>query len=139
MKSLARNILAIISGLLLGSLVNSLLVALGPLLIPVPAGLDTASMEGLQRSIHLLPAASFVFPWLAHAVGTVCGAFVAARLAVGRGLWPALSIGAFFLAGGIAMVLFVGGPAWFTALDLGLAYIPMALLGHHFAATKPSN
>ena len=39
-----------------------------------------------------------------------------------------------FLYGGISMVTQVPGPMWFTVLDLGIAYIPMAWL-----ATKMSS
>lgn len=39
-----------------------------------------------------------------------------------------------FLYGGISMVSQVPSPMWFTVLDLGLAYIPMAWL-----ATKMSS
>jgi hypothetical protein len=48
-------------------------------------------------------------------------------------------IGLFFLSGGLAMVFLTGGPGWFLALDLALAYIPMAWLGHSLGRRKASN
>jgi hypothetical protein len=42
----------------------------------------------------------------------------------------------FFLLGGIAMILNCGGPAWFIATDLLLAYLPMAYLGGFLAGRK---
>mgnify|MGYP006966874986 CR=1 FL=1 len=41
----------------------------------------------------------------------------------------AMTIGVFFLLGGVTMVSMVGGPLWFNACDLLLAYIPMGFLG----------
>jgi hypothetical protein len=38
-------------------------------------------------------------------------------------------IGALFLAGGIAAAFMIPAPAWFIALDLLVAYLPMAWLG----------
>lgn len=38
-------------------------------------------------------------------------------------------VGVFFLAGGIANIYMLGGPLYFTIIDLVLAYIPMAWLG----------
>ena len=48
----------------------------------------------------------------------------------------ALGIGAFFLFGGISMVVMCGGPVWFILCDLLLAYIPMAYLGGNLADRK---
>jgi hypothetical protein len=41
----------------------------------------------------------------------------------------ALIIGLFFFSGGLIMIYQVGGPLWFKALDLIVAYLPMAWLG----------
>ena len=38
-------------------------------------------------------------------------------------------IGWLFLIGGIVAVRMLGGPLWFIAADLALAYLPMAYLG----------
>jgi hypothetical protein len=69
LKPRHQNILATVTGLVLGAILNSLLIELGPRLIPVPAGLDMSSMEGIRRSMPQLPAANFLFPWLAARAG----------------------------------------------------------------------
>jgi hypothetical protein len=48
----------------------------------------------------------------------------------------AIFIGVLFLAGGITMVVMVGGPLWFILTDLLLAYIPMGILGGMLACRK---
>jgi hypothetical protein len=76
-------------------------------------------------------AEHFVFPFLAHAIGTLVGAYFVSRMNVNRALLNAMAIGFAFLAGGVMMVLTLPGtPWWFVATDLVLAYLPMAYLGY---------
>jgi hypothetical protein len=84
----------------------------------------------------LLKPRNFIFPFLAHALGTLAGAAVAARIAASHPMTFAIFIGVLFLAGGITMVVMVGGPLWFILTDLLLAYIPMGILGGMLASRK---
>ena len=126
MKNMTRNISAVLLGLIVGTMVNMGLVTVGPSIIPLPAGADVSSMEGLQQSMQLFTPKNFLFPFLAHALGTLVGAFAAAKLAVSHHNRCALTIGLLFLLGGITMVYQVGGPMWFILADLIVAYLPMA-------------
>jgi len=134
LPKLLRAVLAVVLGFVAGSAVNMGLITLSPLIIPPPPGADVTTMEGLRSSLHLFEPRHFVFPFLAHAVGTFVGAFVAAALAPGRSATPAYVVGGLFLLGGIANVLMLPAPAWFSALDLLLAYLPAAWLGNTLAA-----
>ena len=136
MNPIVRNILAAVLGLVVGSVVNMALVLIGPLLIPLPEGADLSTPEGLRASMALLTPVNFVAPFLAHALGTLAGAFVAAKLAVSHHMKFALGIGVAFLIGGIAAVSMIGGPVWFNAADLILAYIPMGLLGGYLGGAR---
>ncbi len=129
MNPIVRNILAASAGVIIGSVVNLTIVNVGMAIIPLPEGTDVSTMEGIKQSMKLFTPLNFIAPFLAHAVGTLAGAFVAAKLAAGHHMKFAIGIGAWFLLGGITMVVMVGGPLWFTAGDLLLAYIPMAFLG----------
>lgn len=124
-----KNILAVIAGIIVGSVVNMGLVMLGPMIIASPMGLDLTTEEGLKLAMPLMEVKHFIFPFLAHALGTLAGAIVAAKIAVTHKMSYAISIGALFLIGGIMMVISVSGPVWFSAVDLILAYIPMGYLG----------
>lgn len=128
MKLILRNVLAFILGMVAGSLVNMALVTVGARFIPAPAGVDVTKTESMSAAIHLFEPKHFVFPFLAHALGTLAGALVA-YLAAGnyRPLF-AFAIGVLFLAGGIAASFMIPAPAWFIALDLLGAYLPMAWL-----------
>lgn len=139
MKSIALNIIAIIGGLILGGAVNMGLITLGAELVPPPAGADVSSMEKLEEAMQLFEPIHFLFPFLAHALGTLAGAIFAAKVAATHKFKIALIIGVAFLAGGISMVLSLPSPIWFDALDLIGAYLPMAYLGHKLVTKNVPN
>jgi hypothetical protein len=128
-----RVVLAVIVGLVIGSLVNMALVMLSGKVIPPPAGADVTTIEGLTASMHLFEPRHFVFPFLAHALGTLVGALVAGLLAPRRSKAPAWVVGGLFLLAGIANAILLPAPAWFIAVDLVLAYLPAAWLGQALA------
>jgi hypothetical protein len=134
MHSALRNILAVVAGLAIGSVVNMGLITVSGHAIPPPPGADVTTTEGLKAAMHLFEPKHFLFPFLAHALGTLVGAAVAALIAANHKFGLAMAIGAIFLAGGLSMVLMLPSPIWFDALDLGAAYLPMAWLGWKLAA-----
>ncbi|HEY7840875.1 MAG TPA: hypothetical protein VIC61_04845, partial [Gammaproteobacteria bacterium] len=104
------------------------LITVGPSIIPPPAGVDMNSAESLAAGIHLFEPRHFVFPFLAHALGTYLGALLGFLLSPTRGELMAWLIGALSLAGGIAASMLIPAPAAFIAIDLIFAYLPMAWL-----------
>jgi hypothetical protein len=138
MKTAARNVLAVLAGVVVGSLVNMGLVNAGPLVVPLPEGADVSTMEGLRASMSLFTPVNFIFPFLAHALGTLAGAFVAAKLAASHPAKLAIGIGVLFLGGGIAAARMLGGPLWFIVADLLVAYLPMGYLGGVLAVPSVS-
>lgn len=129
MANLLRNVLAVVAGIVIGGLVNMALITVSPSLVPPPAGVDVNNAESLARGIHLFEPRHFVMPFLAHAVGTFAGALTAFLIAVRYKAPLAYLVGAVFLCGGIAASVMIPAPGWFIALDLVLAYLPMAWLG----------
>ena len=75
----------------------------------------------------------FIMPFLAHALGTLVGAFLVTIFIKERKLFRALLVGFLFFLAGTYMVFVLPSPLWFDALDLGLAYIPMAWIGYKLA------
>ncbi|MBM3907239.1 MAG: hypothetical protein FJ363_04065 [Gemmatimonadetes bacterium] len=133
MPPIARNILAVLCGLVLGSVVNMGLITISGRVIPPPAGVDVTTMEGLKAALPLFEPRHFLFPFLAHALGTLVGALIAAALAASRHATFAFVVGACFLVGGVANVMMLPSPAWFNAVDLVFAYLPMAWVGARIA------
>lgn len=136
MNPTLKNILAVIAGLIFGSFVNMGIVMVSGSIIPPPEGADVTTMEGLKASMHLFRPVNFILPFLAHALGTLAGAFLAATIGASFKMRLAFVVGIFFLAGGIANVLLLPSPVWFTVADLGFGYIPMAFLGGKLALRK---
>ena len=133
MNPILKNILAVIVGVLLGAAVNMGIIMLSGSIIPPPEGVDPSNMESIKANMHLYQPIHFLMPFLAHAIGTLVGAYACARIAASHKMKFALLIGLFFLIGGIQMVVLLPSPTWFSVVDLGLAYIPMAFLGYKLA------
>lgn len=136
MNKILRNILAVIGGWFLGSIVNMGLIMVSGSIIPPPEGVDMTSPEGMTAAMHLLEAKHFVFPFLAHALGSLFGAFIAAKIASNYKKVFALVIGGLFFIGGIIASLLIPAPTWFIVTDLVLSYIPMAWIGWKLAGGK---
>jgi hypothetical protein len=130
MNATLKNILAVVIGLIIGSVVNMGIIMISSSIIEPPSGADVTTMEGLKESIHLFEPKHFLFPFLAHALGTFAGAFLATLISASHKIKMALLIGIFFLIGGITNIIMLPSPTWFTVLDLVAAYIPMAWLGY---------
>lgn len=133
MHSILRNILAVVLGLVVGSAVNMGIIMISGSIIPPPNGADITTMEGLKSTMHLFGPEHYIFPFLAHALGTLVGAFVAAKIAATNKIKFALAIGAFFFLGGAINAYMLPAPTWFLILDLAGAYFPMAYLGKKLA------
>ena len=122
MKTIFKNILVLLGGCVFGSVVNMGLIIAGNQLIPMADGMNP--MDATMWEIKY-----FVFPFLAHAIGTLVGAFIVARYAASYHMILSIFVGVFFLLGGISMVLIMPAPLWFILLDISLAYIPMGWYG----------
>jgi hypothetical protein len=139
MNKIVRNILAVLAGAILGSVINMGIIMISSSIIPPPEGVDTSNMESLKANMHLFQPKHFIMPFLAHAIGTLIGAFIAALIAANHKMTFAIVIGIFFLIGGIMSVFMLPSPIWFIILDLVVAYIPMAWIGGKLTMgfTKP--
>ncbi|TYB77337.1 hypothetical protein ES677_00980 [Bizionia gelidisalsuginis] len=132
MNSTIKNILAIILGWIGGSIINMALIQVGHSIYPIP-NIDINNMNALSKVMPTLGTNYFIFPFLAHALGTFVGAIIAYSMATNNKMKFAYIIGVFFLLGGIMINFMITGPLWFITADLLLAYIPMAWLGGQLA------
>ncbi|GGZ13794.1 hypothetical protein GCM10007049_02010 [Echinicola pacifica] len=139
MGRILRNIIGVLAGLVIGSMVNMGIIMIGPSLIPPPEGVDMTTMEGLKEGMSLLSPRHYIMPFLAHALGTFTGAFLAAMIAVTYRFQWAILIGFIFLAGGITNIYLIPVPVGFAMIDSGLAYIPFAYLGARLALRRTNS
>jgi len=88
-------------------------------------------MEGLKAAVPFLEAKHYLFPFLAHAIGTLISAVLISRFLKSQQFVFSMMAGILFLMAGVAMVIMLPGtPIWFILVDLIVAYIPMAYLGY---------
>jgi len=129
MKLFFRNIGALIIGVIIGSIINIGLIILGGNIFPIPENFD--SMNALNWNIKY-----FLFPFLAHAIGTFSGSFISSIISKKYSKLIAGTVGIYFLSGGIYMVIILPAPVWFISIDLIFSYLPMAFLGWYLVIKK---
>lgn len=138
MKPILKNIIAVILGLLGGSAINMALIQTGHKLFPLE-GIDLKDMDALAKVMPTLEFEYFIFPFLAHALGTLIGAVIAGFIATGHKMKFSLGIGVIFLIGGVLASFMIPAPTWFVVADLVIAYIPMAWVGGKIALKLSRN
>ena len=115
-------------------MLNSAMINVSNQIIPPPAGFDLKTAEGLQAAMQHMGPEHFLFPFLAHALGTLLSALLITRFLKSQQFVFAMMAGILFLLGGVSMVVMLPEtPIWFILVDLIGAYIPMAYLGYKLA------
>ncbi len=133
-----RQVFAIVIGWFGGAIINMLFVQLGHVVFPLE-GIDPSDMEAYADVLPSLEFKYFIFPFLAHAIGTLSGSVIAGLIAVRRKMLFAFITGVLFLLGGIWVNIMLPGPEWFAVVDILLAYLPMAWLGGKLAIALSKN
>lgn len=127
MKPILRNVLAVIIGFIVGNIINYQLFHFGFTVFPIDA--DINDMEVMAKVFPTLSLKHYIFPFLAHALGTFIGAFLVALIANSHKMKLAMGVGVAFLIVGIIAAIVIPTPVWYKIFDLGLGYIPMAWIG----------
>ena len=133
MKGIVLNVLVFVACVIAGGIVNGLIINYSDAIIQAPVGSNLKTEEGLKAAMAIMEPKHFIMPFLAHAIGTLVGAFFVTLFIKDRKLFRALLVGFLFFLGGAWMVIELPSPLWFDAVDLGLAYIPMAWIGYKLA------
>ncbi|MFM6933838.1 MAG: hypothetical protein ACKOXP_00195 [Flavobacteriales bacterium] len=126
-----KRTLIIFVSIFSGAMLNSTIIQLSNKIITPPKGFDLKTLEGLQAAMPQMEPKHFLFPFLAHALGTLLSAVMIARFLRSQQLIFSMMAGILFLMGGVSMVIMLPNtPIWFVLVDLIGAYIPMAYLGY---------
>lgn len=108
-----RNALALLAGYIVGASLNMAIIQLNMhILYPMPPGMNMGDPIQFNTYIATLPTLAFLVVIIAHLTQAFVGGWVAARLAHSYPFRVALTIGAVSLAGGIAAMSRIEGPAW---------------------------
>jgi hypothetical protein len=112
LKAVGRSVLAVLAGLIAGSVLIAAIEGVSSLIYPLPSGLDPNDYDALRRYVDELPVGAFLFVLAAWAVGSFAGGWIAARLAGRAALAHGLIVGVFFLAAGLVNLLMIPHPVW---------------------------
>ena len=136
MNVIVRNVLAVILGIVACFVAKFIIISMSGSIIPPPEGVNMSDLESIKANAQLFQPKHFIMPFLDHSLGSLVGGLVAGFVAANRKITFALVIGALHLLAGIIAAMVIPAPMWFIALDLVVAYIPMAYLGGLIAARK---
>lgn len=140
MSPTLRNWIGVIVGLVACMVVDGTLVDVGTSLIPPPPGVNPGDVESIKANIHRYEFKDFVTPFIAHAVGSFVGAWLAATISATFKRRRAMVVGCIHMAGGIYMCfLLPETPVLFMAADLLLAYLPIAWLTGRAVSPAPDS
>ena len=124
-----KSILAVIAGLFIGGAVNMAFINLSSSVIPLPAGVDNTTMEGLKAGIHLFEPQHFLFPFLAHAMGTLVGAIITGFIIREKNIGLITIVALVNFVGGLMIIIALPGPLWFSIVDLIFSLFSHGLVG----------
>ena len=132
--NILKRTLVIFISLFAGAMLNGAIINISSKVIAPPKGFDLTTAEGLQAAMSHMGPEHFLFPFLAHALGTLLSALLITRFLTSQQFIFSMMAGILFLLGGVSMVIMLPDtPIWFVLLDLIVAYIPMAYFGNRIA------
>jgi hypothetical protein len=133
MNPTVRGVLAVIAGLAAGWIVITCIELLNVfVLFPLPPGTDITDPKALEAAIKNMPPAAMAVVLVGWLLGTLIGAWVAAKIASHSPSRYALIVGGLFLAATVFNLLSIPHPIWMWVAALALL-LPAALLGARLA------
>lgn len=132
-----RTLLAVLAGLAVMMLTVAAMEWLGHAMFPPPAGINLADPDALERIIRILPVGSLAMVAGGWALGSLAGAWVAARVARQFRLSAALAVGAVMTMLVVANFVMVPHPLWMILAGIALP-LPLAWLGWRSATGAAS-
>jgi hypothetical protein len=125
---IGRSILGVVAGAVVAFIGVMVIEAVGMKVYPPPPGLDPNNPESIRAMMKDIPAGALGFVLAGWVVGTLAGAAVAARIATRSPMVPAMIVGVLLLAAGVANLVMIPHPLWFTVASV-VAILPAAYAG----------
>ncbi|WP_344826679.1 hypothetical protein [Chryseobacterium ginsenosidimutans] len=129
-----KRILAVIGGILVGSIGVWLMERLGHSLYPFPAGLKPDDLEGFKKYVENLPFMGKFIVILGYALGALVSGFVATKIAGNGKPAAAIICGVIFTFFTIYNMVMLPTPIWFWIL--GILVWGLVLAGYKLALNK---
>lgn len=135
MQPVLRSVLAVIVGVVAGGVLISRVEMLNSRFYPMPAGLNPNDSTAMASYIRDLPAAAFGGVLAGWAIGTFCGAWIAAQIARRKPIVHGAVIGAVFLILGIVNMVMLPHPIWVWVCSI-IIFIGCGYAGGRLASGK---
>ena len=129
MSNSIRNILAVILAIFAAAIITFSIIVLGHEIVPTPDGMDTNDVESIKSNFHLFELKHFLFPLIAHGLGTLVASYLVARFAKTHKFWFALGIGVVFMLASLSLSLKIAHFNWIGIVEIA-QYIPISFLGY---------
>lgn len=129
-----RKILAVIGGIVAGSLTVAAVEMLGHYLYPLPKGMKTDDMEAMKEYIPNAPFMALFFVIIAYALAALVVGFVSTKIANDGKNKYAIIGGIIFLIITIVNLVMLPTPIWFWVL--GIAVWGLVFVGYQLALNK---
>ncbi|QIY89542.1 hypothetical protein [Chryseobacterium gallinarum] len=126
-----RRILAVVTGLITGSVCITAIENIGHYFYPPPAESMNGDMEALKKYVAEAPFMALFFVILAYAAAAFVSGFTASKIANNGKPVAAIICGIIFLLMSIYMMSIVPTPIWFWIL--GILVWGLVFAGHSFA------
>jgi len=104
-------VLAVLCGLLLGMVLDTVLHRVGDFMFPPPPVLDFADKDQLRELLKTMPVEGYLIRAISWALGTLGGGYCAVRMAK-AGQFPAWIVGILLYAGYLIGMISLPNPLW---------------------------
>ena len=126
-----RRILAVVVGIIVGSICITVVEKIGHYLYPPPAAAAAGDMKALQVYINDAPFMALFFIILAYALAAIVSGFTASKISNNGKSTAAVICGSIFLLMTIYMMVSLPTPMWFWIL--GIFVWGLDFIGHKLA------
>jgi hypothetical protein len=124
---MVRNILAVIAAFIAAAFFVLGVEQISIKLYPMPAGVDTSSIEAMTEYVKTVPATAILLVLIGQCLGSFVGGFVTGIISVAK-FATAFIYGVIALAMAFMTVWMIPHPMWFNVAALVLP-IPLSLIG----------
>lgn len=129
-----KKILAVVAGIIVGSICVWAVETLNHVLYPYPEGMKPGDMEGFKAYIETLPFLGKFMVIIGYALGALVSGFIATKISKDGKPTAALICGVIFLFFTIYNMTVLPTPIWFWILGI-LVWI-LVLAGYKLALNK---
>lgn len=139
MANSIKNILAVLLSAFSAAIITFSIIVLGHSVFPTPIGIDTNDFESIKSNFHLFEFKHFLFPLIAHGLGTFVASYLVSRFAKTHKFWFAIGFGILFMLASLSLSLRIGHFNWIGIIEIA-QYIPISVLGYKmWQRTSPAS